>query len=57
MEEQPSIRRTAANILRKHHGEPAWDVPPAWELGKVLTTPHRKKWPCYDKDTCASGLG
>ena len=25
-------------------------------LDEVLTTPHGKKWPCYETDTHASGL-
>ena len=30
--------------------------PPAWRLGKVLTTPPRKKLPCYKTFTIPSGL-
>jgi len=26
------------------HGQQTRSDPPAWELGKVLTTPHRKNW-------------
>ena len=25
-------------------------------MGEVLTTPHRKNWPCYETNTSASGL-
>jgi hypothetical protein len=25
-------------------------------LAEVLTTHHRKNWPCYETDTCASDL-
>ena len=30
--------------------------PLAWVLRESLTTPHRKNWPCFKKNTCASGL-
>jgi hypothetical protein len=30
--------------------------PPGWGLGEVLTVPHRNNWPCYEKDTIATGL-
>ena len=29
-------------------GQPTRGVPPAWGLDDVLTTPHRKKLPCYE---------
>jgi hypothetical protein len=29
-------------------GQPTRGGPPAWGLGEVLTTPHRKKLPCYE---------
>ena len=25
-------------------------------LNEVLTTPHGRNWPCYERVTCASGL-
>jgi hypothetical protein len=29
-------------------GQPTMGGPPAWGLGVGLTTPHRKKSPCYE---------
>jgi len=52
MEERPPVWRAAANILTKQTRQ----IPPAWGFSKVLTTPHRKDWPCYKTDTYASGL-
>jgi hypothetical protein len=47
MPERPSIWRVAANILNKQSriGDKGWS--PAWGLGEVLTTPHRKNVSCY----------
>ena len=42
MEERPPIWRAAANILISSLGQPIMCGPPAWGLGKLLTTPHRK---------------
>ena len=52
MEERPPICKVAANIL---NGQPTRDGLPAWELGELLTTLHRKNWPCYERVACASG--
>jgi len=43
MEERPSICRVAANTLnnQSRRADKGWS--PAWGLGKVLTTPQRKK--------------
>ena len=46
MEEQPPIWMVAANILNKQSQKPIWGGPPAWGLGEVLTTPHRKNVSC-----------
>jgi len=32
-------------------GRPTRDVPPAWGLGEVPTTPHRKNVSCYEMIT------
>jgi hypothetical protein len=38
-----SVGREAANILNKQSRAADKGWPPAWGLGEVLTTPHRKK--------------
>jgi len=43
MEERPPIWRSAANILNNQSRKDDKGGPPAWWLGEVLTTPHRKK--------------
>jgi len=48
MEERPPIWRVAANILNNSSGELTGGCPPAWWLGEVLTTPHRKKVSYYE---------
>jgi hypothetical protein len=56
MEERPPIWRVAVNISNKH----SWTVDkgssPASGLGEVLTTLHRKNWPYYKTDICASDM-
>jgi hypothetical protein len=42
MEEWPLVRRVAANILNKQSQSADRGGPPAWELGKVVTTSCRK---------------
>jgi hypothetical protein len=37
-------------------GQPTRGGPPAWGLGEVLTTLHRKKLPCYETLYRASDL-
>jgi hypothetical protein len=37
-------------------GRPTRGDPPAWGLGDVLTTPHRKKLSCYESHKEASDL-
>jgi hypothetical protein len=36
--------------------QPEKGGPPAWGLGEVLTTPHRKSWPSCETDTFASSM-
>jgi len=48
MEEQTPIWRVAANILNKQPWTATRGGPPAWGLGEVLTTPHRKNVSCYE---------
>jgi len=38
------------------HGQQTRGSPPAWGLGKVLTTPHWNIWLCYETWTLASDL-
>jgi len=47
MEGQTPIWRVAANILNKSPGQPTRGGPPAWGMGKLLTTPHHKNVSCY----------
>ena len=47
MEEQSPIWRVAANISNKQSWTADRCGPPAWGLGKVLTTPHHKNVSCY----------
>jgi len=42
MEEQSPIWRVAANILNKHSWTATRGGPPAWGLGEVLVSSHRK---------------
>ena len=49
MEEWPPVRRVAANILNKQSQSADRGGPPAWGLGELLTTPHHKNWPCYER--------
>jgi hypothetical protein len=46
--------RVAANIWNSSRGQPTRGGPPAWLLGVVLTTPHRKKKTCYKNSKEAS---
>jgi hypothetical protein len=41
------IWRVAVNTLNKQSRQPTRGGPPPWGLGEVLTSPHRKKLPCY----------
>jgi len=43
MEKRPPIWRVDANILNYSRGQPTRAGPPALGLGKVLSTPHRRK--------------
>jgi len=43
MEERPPIWKVGANILNKQSQTAARGGSPAWELGEMLTIPHRKK--------------
>ena len=42
--ERPPIRRVAANISNNQSRTATRGGLPAWGLGKVMTTPHRKNW-------------
>jgi len=57
VEELPSIKRVAANILNKQSRKPKRGGPSAWGLGEVLKNPRCKNWSCYETDTRASDLG
>jgi hypothetical protein len=35
-------------------GQPIWGGPPAWGLGEVLTTPHRKNVLCCERAKCGN---
>ena len=51
--ERSPISMIDANILNKQsQTTDEGRSPPAWGLGEVLTTPHRKNWPCYETDIC-----
>jgi len=56
MEEWPPVRRVAANVLNKQSQSADRGSPPAWGLGEVVTTSRHKHRPCFETDTCASGL-
>jgi hypothetical protein len=56
MEKRPQIWRVAANIWISSSAQSTRGAPQAWDVGEVLTTPHRKNWPCYKTNTIASGL-
>ena len=49
MEERHLIRTVADNILKRQSRTANKGCPPAWGLGKVLTTHHRN-WSCYELD-------
>jgi len=51
MKEQSPVRRVAANVLNKQSLTADKGGPPAWGLGEVLTTPHRKYATCYEMFT------
>ena len=38
-------------------GQPTKCGPPAWGLGKMLKTPHRKNWLCYETWNMCLGPG
>ena len=48
MEERPPIWRVAANISNQQSTRGG---PPAWGLGEVITTPHRKNTASYEMFT------
>jgi hypothetical protein len=56
MEEWPPIWTVAENILNKQLRTANKGCPPAWGLGKVLTT-HRRNWSCYETEIIFLGLG
>ena len=51
MEELPPLWKAAANISISGRGQPRKVGPPAWGLGEVLTTYHRKNISCYESFT------
>jgi hypothetical protein len=55
MEERPQIWMIVGNILKNICGHPTRCGPPAWGLGEMLTTPHRKNL-SYD-EPLKKGLG
>jgi hypothetical protein len=57
MEERPPIRRVAANISNKQSRTADKGGPPAWGLGEVLTSPHRKKVSCCESFNRVSKAG
>ena len=56
MEERSPVWRVPANILNKQSRIDDKGGPPAWELGEVLTTPHRKVISRYEMFTRALDL-
>ena len=56
MEEEPPVWGVAVNVLNEQSRTTGKGWSSAWELGKVLTTPHPKNWPCYKTDPFALGL-
>ena len=56
MEERPLMWRVAAKMLNKQSRTADKGCSSSIGLGKVLTTPHHKNWPCYKTDTVSSGL-
>jgi hypothetical protein len=56
MEELPQIWRIAANILNKQSPTAGKGGPPAWWLGEVLKSPHRKNVSCYEPFTKSGHL-
>jgi len=56
MEKWIPVRRVAAKVLNKQSLSADRGSPPAWGLGEVVTTSHHKNGPCFETDTCASGL-
>jgi hypothetical protein len=48
MEKRPPIRRVNANILKKQSRIADRSGPPAWCLGEVITTSHRKNVSFYE---------
>jgi hypothetical protein len=51
MEERPEAWRVAANILNRLSRTADRGGPSAWELGELLTTPHRKNISRYEMFT------
>jgi hypothetical protein len=51
-----SNMESSCEYIEKCRVQPTRGVPPAWGLGEVLTTSHRKNWPCYETDTRVSDL-
>jgi len=56
MEERPPIWRVAANTLNKQLQTDNMGWYSSLGVRDVLTTPHRKKMPCYETSTIALGL-
>jgi hypothetical protein len=56
MEEWLAIWRVAANVLNKQSGRVDKRWSSSFGVSEVLTTPHRKNWRLYERDTFTSGL-
>jgi hypothetical protein len=54
LEERLPTWKAAVNILNNQSRTADNGFSSSFVLGEVLTTPHRKKWPCYETDTCVS---
>jgi hypothetical protein len=53
----PTFERICCLLIQgDSRGQPTKSGPPAWGLGEVLTTPHRKKLPSYESFDKASDL-
>ena len=48
MEERPPDMEGSCEDIERSRGQPTRGSPPVWLLGKVLTTPHRKIFRCYE---------
>jgi hypothetical protein len=56
MEERPAILGVAVNILNKQSQRNDKEWSSSFWLAEMLIVSHHKTWPCYEKDTTASGM-